>query len=261
MNGIAITSPKTEHHEGKGSRVVPIFPELRSLLDEAYFQDSDSPRSEFVIARRRDGNVNWRTQLERIIHKAGLTPWPKLFQNLRSTRETELTASFPLHVVTAWLGNSQLIAVKHYVQVTDSHFEDATRAPLAVRQNEEIVGSAGNDVIRPLRENEKAPEFPGLSASDVSFRYLHKQSVPPTGAELPQESPGKSQVAGQGDSQSDSLGGVVDSRLALLIEVWPALGDDVKGEMLTLAGLRPYDVDDFNDVGTDVIPVGNGGAQ
>ncbi|MFM9961557.1 MAG: hypothetical protein ACKV2Q_10060 [Planctomycetaceae bacterium] len=63
-------------------------------------------------------------------------------------------------------------------------------------------------------------------------------------------------VDGQGDSQSDSLGGVSDSRLARLIEVWPALADDVKGEMLTLAGLRPYDVDDFNDVRTDVAPVG-----
>ena len=84
----------------------------------------------------------------------------------------------------------------------------------------------------------------------------HSLSVPPRGAELSQESPGKSQVAGQGDSQSDSLGGVVDPWLARLIEVWPALADDVKGEMLTLAGLRPYDVDDFNDVRTDVAPVG-----
>ena len=72
--------------------------------------------------------------------------------------------------------------------------------------------------------------------------------MPPQGAEQSHDLPGKSQVAGQGDSQSDSLGGVSDSRLARLIEVWPALADDVKGEMLTLAGLRPYDVDDFNDV-------------
>ncbi|GDY09897.1 hypothetical protein LBMAG52_33830 [Planctomycetia bacterium] len=48
-------------------------------------------------------------------------------------------------------------------------------------------------------------------------------------------------VAGQGDSQSDSLGGVVDPRLALLIEVWPGLDDDVKAEIVRLAR---YDVDD-----------------
>lgn len=34
----------------------------------------------------------------RIIAKAGLTPWPKLFQNLRITRETELAETNPLHV-------------------------------------------------------------------------------------------------------------------------------------------------------------------
>ena len=33
-----------------------------------------------------------------------------------------------------------------------------------------------------------------------------------------------------------------------LIEVWRALSDDVKAEILSLAGLRPDDVDDFNDV-------------
>jgi len=45
-----------------------------------------------------------------------------MFQNLRSTRETELAETFPIHVVTAWLGNSPEIARKHYLQVTNEHF-------------------------------------------------------------------------------------------------------------------------------------------
>ena len=59
--------------------------------------------------RRHEGlwrNANLRTQLERIIRRAGLNASPKLFQNLRSTRETELVPEFPLHVVTAWLGKT-----------------------------------------------------------------------------------------------------------------------------------------------------------
>ena len=56
---------------------------------------------------------------------AGLEPWPKLFQNLRLTRETELAEEYPLHVVCAWIGNSQPVAAKHYLQVTESHFEKA----------------------------------------------------------------------------------------------------------------------------------------
>jgi hypothetical protein len=65
--------------------------------------------------------------------QAGLKVWPRLFQNLRSTRETELTDTFPLHVVTAWIGNSQLVARKHYLQVTDEHFARAAQNPAQVR--------------------------------------------------------------------------------------------------------------------------------
>ena len=61
----------------------------------------------------------------RIIRKAGIEPWPKLFQNLRSTRETELAEQYPLHVVCAWIGNSQPVAAKHYLQVTEGHFRQA----------------------------------------------------------------------------------------------------------------------------------------
>jgi hypothetical protein len=66
--------------------------------------------------------------LERIIRKAGLTPWPKLFQNLRSTRETELAESYPIHVVCKWIGNRQAVAREHYLQLTDEHFGLRARA-------------------------------------------------------------------------------------------------------------------------------------
>ncbi len=73
-------------------------------------------------------NANLRTQLHKIIQRAGLTPWPKAFQNLRFTRETELAETFPIHVVTKWLGNSPKIAIKHYLQVTEDHFAKALEA-------------------------------------------------------------------------------------------------------------------------------------
>jgi hypothetical protein len=55
----------------------------------------------------RDGTVNWRTKLLRIIRKAGLKPWPKLFHNLRASRQNELMQQFPIHVVRQWLGTRQ----------------------------------------------------------------------------------------------------------------------------------------------------------
>ena len=79
----------------------------------------------YVITRYRKSNVNLRTELIRIIQRAGLKPWPKLFQNLRSTRETELAEDWPEHKVCQWIGNSKTVAREHYLQVTDEDFKRA----------------------------------------------------------------------------------------------------------------------------------------
>jgi hypothetical protein len=36
MSRMSIPEPKVEHHEGRGIRSCPIFPELRPILDEAF---------------------------------------------------------------------------------------------------------------------------------------------------------------------------------------------------------------------------------
>lgn len=125
---IVIHSVKTAHFEGKGERVIPLFPELREPLREVFEQAPAG--SEYVINKHRRRNCNLRTQLERIIHRAGLATWPKLFQNMRASRATELAQIFPAHVVAAWLGHSQIVGAKHYLQVRDEDFERATK-PLA----------------------------------------------------------------------------------------------------------------------------------
>ncbi len=51
--------------------------------------------------------------------------WPKLYQNLRATRATELAGEHPAHVAAEWIGHSTLVANKHYWQVTD---DDSTKA-------------------------------------------------------------------------------------------------------------------------------------
>jgi hypothetical protein len=58
-------------------------------------------------------NANLRTTLTKIVRRAGLQPWPRLFHNLRASRETELAESFPIQVVTSWLGNTPNIAMRH----------------------------------------------------------------------------------------------------------------------------------------------------
>jgi integrase len=122
-----VHAPKTEHHKDGGERWVPIFPELRPHLEEAYHLARDGAL--YVVNRYRDTNQNLRTQLARIIRRAGRTPWPKLFHNLRASRQTELVERYPIHVVCAWLGNTAAVAAEHYLQVTEAHYEQAAQIP------------------------------------------------------------------------------------------------------------------------------------
>lgn len=122
---VTIPSPKTEHLPGGESREIPLFPELRAPLEEVF--DLAEPGATHLITRYRDPNQNLRTTFAKIIKRAGLTPWPKPFHNLRASRETELMEQFPAHVVCKWIGNTEAIAAKHYLVVHDEHFAQALR--------------------------------------------------------------------------------------------------------------------------------------
>ena len=103
-----VPSCKTEHLAGGDHRFIPLFPELVPYLQDAL--ELADPGSVHVITRYRRANQNLRTQLLRIIARAGEEPWPKLWHNLRSSRQTELEEQFPTHVVCAWLGNGEIVA-------------------------------------------------------------------------------------------------------------------------------------------------------
>lgn len=139
---LRVTSPKTEHHFGKASRVVPLFVELRPYVEEAW--DAAEEGQKYVVPTKYRTaalgpagwrNCNMRIQFERIIRRAGLEPWPRLFHNLRASRETELAEKHPVHVVTAWLGNTPQVALRHYLQVTEEDFAKAVQSVHEVVQN------------------------------------------------------------------------------------------------------------------------------
>ena len=125
-----VHSPKTEHHKGKSERWAPIFPELLPHLEAAY--DTAPEGAVYLVSRRNDG-VNLRARLLRIIRG-------RLYALAEAVREPAiepgngaLVATYPLHVVCAWLGNSELIAQKHYLQVTDADFQHAAGIKQAVQ--------------------------------------------------------------------------------------------------------------------------------
>ncbi|MGA2797779.1 MAG: tyrosine-type recombinase/integrase [Thermoguttaceae bacterium] len=146
-----VPSPKTEHHPGGESRIVPIYPELRPYLEEVWEQAK--PGTEYVITRYRETNVNLRSRLLDIIWSAGLKEWPKLFQNLRSTRQTELSETFPSHVVCKWMGNSKPVADRHYLQTTEAHFAKAIAENQAAQKAAQQPAESTRKVSQPLSRN------------------------------------------------------------------------------------------------------------
>ena len=57
--------------------------------------------------------------IERAIIRAGLTPWPRLWHNLRACRQTDLTRKPGIGpaAVRYWMGNSKMVAERHYERV------------------------------------------------------------------------------------------------------------------------------------------------
>ena len=115
LNGIhwdadrfTITSPKTKRY-GKATRIVPLFPELRPFLDEA-FAMAETGGTWVIPMLDGKPSKNLGATFKKIIHRAGVDAWPKPFQNLRSSRQTELERKFPTHVTCAWLGNTPRVA-------------------------------------------------------------------------------------------------------------------------------------------------------
>ena len=156
---ITIASPKTEK-QGKAKRVIPLWPELRPLI-EAVLKKA-SPDQVRLLPSVLPG-YNPHTQFVRLIERAGLKPWPKVWQNLRSTRETELLKDFPIHVVCGWIGNTERIARRHYLQTTEADFDKA----LGVQRAAKSAAIPSGEYAQLAQDETKEPRFPANNAADA----------------------------------------------------------------------------------------------
>jgi len=138
-----IESPKT------GLRRCPLFGPVRKALEEAWevaSQGGALPGDAYIFpddwrsraqTSRGFRNCNLRTPFVKILRRAGIQPWPDLFHALRKSCETDLVRSFPLPQVAKWLGNSSLIAYRHYLDVTDATLRQAARVAWPMEQEKE----------------------------------------------------------------------------------------------------------------------------
>ena len=122
-----VHSPKTEHHKGHETRIVPIFGELLPYLREA-FELADEGEDLVLPVLRGKSNAYCRKPILKAMQAAGISePWKKLFSTLRANRDTELREDFPGHVVDAWIGHDERVAKRNYLQITEEHLRRAAR--------------------------------------------------------------------------------------------------------------------------------------
>ena len=159
---LSVYAPKTDT-----SRVVPITADLFPLLQAAFDTAPVVPsfdewvrttlkadpakltKSEKTTAQSQYENdavhriltlgshrSNLHRGLEKIIQRAGLTPWDDLFQTLRRSAETDFARTHPQHAVSKWIGHSMAVSERHYLQVTDDLLDTAVNAPGLVCRND-----------------------------------------------------------------------------------------------------------------------------
>ena len=187
-----VLSPKTERHPGMEERIVPIFRELRPYFDAAFEAAPEGDILVFPWLAERGTNANLRTRFLKIVARAGVKPWPRLFQNLRSSRATELADQFPSHVCTTWLGHSHEVAERNYRQTTDSHFESAVKEPTGPAKEatriptRAVLADGGNTVQENNSQNRETPDFQCLqfdanpcSVGDYTRRVSNPQPMDP----------------------------------------------------------------------------------
>lgn len=164
---VSIPEPKVEHHSGRGRRICPLFPELRAELETGFELAPEG--TVHVINRYRDPSQNLRTTFEKILDRAGVQRFDRPFVNLRSSRATELRRRFDTKVVALWLGHSESIAEKHYVQVRPEDFAAAIQPVVGHQVGQKSLETNGTNGKNPDETPENIAEFAGLPQGSSDF--------------------------------------------------------------------------------------------
>jgi integrase len=220
-NRMNVANIKTRRKTGEAFRVVPLFPELRPYLEDAFALAT--PGQEFVITRWRKRRCSMRKMLQQIAHRAGVKLWPKPFVNMRASAATDLVQRFQHYVVTAWLGHTREIAEAHYWQVTEEHYSQA--AQKAAQQG---AASDGKEVS-------PCPNAPSESSKNAAPCHLTQSyAMCKSRHSMTSSHPENSEKTGS-FPESGAHSGALDPYLTRLIELWPRLTDRQRRRLLRLA--------------------------
>ena len=204
---IIVHAKKTKRYAGKATRIIPIFPELRQPLEEAwelategavyvieriaplYLQDRSIDRSKLEKI-----NANFGTIFGGYIERAGLVRWSKIINNLRASMETDLLGGkygvLGINDIADWLGHSPKVMLSHYKRVSEEKFRQVSQyKPRQYRsQNEcgkvdgtESLDFSGNPIETRLHPEKKLTVYSTVQnpkQGGISGNHMESCQVP-----------------------------------------------------------------------------------
>jgi integrase len=136
QNRFTVHSPKTERHKGHDQRVVPLFPELRTVLEQHYSQ-VETEGNEFVIEHYQRTSWSFSQPVQAIVKRAGLGTIIRPFDNMRMSRSNEIERRYGSKKESLWIGHSERVMMKHYLVLEDEDYLEAAMENLPGTKAEE----------------------------------------------------------------------------------------------------------------------------
>jgi hypothetical protein len=248
---VLIRSPKTAYRGGKHAmRSCPIFPELMPFLEalaSIVNPGIDVPMSHPVFPIAGNPKANLRTSLARMIAQAGLPVWDKLFVNLRSSRQTELLEVYPVADVCAWMGNSPIIAAQFYAQSRSEVAERAASEPILVAPTAGPIAGPIGVKTGPKSGPIKSQPRGGLDPSEAKKtqgKYGVLMACEGSGMGVDKLNQWAIQDSNsscfsketEGNRPSGAQNGAyADPAWSELVELWPALDEQARLELIAMA--------------------------
>lgn len=109
--------------KNKRRRVCPMFAPVRVELERLREIRGDNPGVYVVESLRTCSNMG--TTFKKLVERAGLALWPKIFHNLRKSAATDICNAYGAKSESVWLGHTERISFDFYQQITP---ETITRA-------------------------------------------------------------------------------------------------------------------------------------
>lgn len=139
---IAVVGKSDWQPKARKARIIPMCPELQSLLLDAY---EVAPQGQGRVLYNVYGG-NLTRDVKAAVERAGVVVYSKPLHTLRKSCITDWAGQYPMHVVKEWAGHANIATTQQfYLKVLDSDYERAATSSFWKKVTENCTENAKND--------------------------------------------------------------------------------------------------------------------